>query len=346
MRLLKKSALEGFLHLRLDSLDDLWTLRNVLEEGDLVVADTFRTAPGATDKIRSGKMEKRAIRLGVRAKEIQWDDFSDQLRVLGPIEEGEQDHGRHHALILKPDGMDVLIRKPPPLPAWLVREVEEAVRVGQAPQLLLLAIDDSEAQFALLKGHGLQLLGSIPASGQGKRHPGAAEAKRAFYREALQSLATFRPDPRLPALVVGPGWWREEFVALVRAERPDQASSLNTEGTSQGGRTGLQEALRTGAIDRVVLGHRVQADTQAMERFLDHVARDDGLAAYGAKQVAQAVAGGQVEEVLASDRAVRSGKLSALLARGAPLRILSTAHPSGERLDQMGGVAALLRYRR
>lgn len=350
MRLLKQDVAAGFLHLQLDSLDDLWALRNLVQEGDLVTADTFRTAEAASDKVRSEKMEKRRMRLGVRVAQVEWHDFDDHLRVLGPIETGPQDHGRHHTLMLRPDGMDVTIqRRVPPLAAWQMAEVKRAVAGGATPQLLLLAIDDSEAQFAFLKPHGLQFLGVLPSTGQGKRHAGAAEAKRAFYEEAGRSLALFRPDPKVPALVVGPGWWREEFVEHVRNAVPAQAANLATEGVSQGGRGGLQEALRSGAIDRIVRGHRVQQETAFVDELLRHIAVDDGLAAYGPAEVRRAVDAGAAQQLLVSDRLVRGGASDPLLAAAEAARcdvhILSTAHEAGERLDRMGGVAAILRFR-
>ena len=163
MRLLNKDVGEGFLHLQLDTLDDLWALRNLIAPGDLVTADTQRTAESTGDKLREAKMEKRRMRLGVRAESVEWHDFDDHLRVLGPIQTGPQDHGRHHTLILRADGMDVHIHKPGPLTAWHLGQVGDAIDATHVPQVVLLAIDDAEAQFALLKSYGIQLLGSLPA---------------------------------------------------------------------------------------------------------------------------------------------------------------------------------------
>src|SRR5207245_638616 len=100
----------------IDTLDDLWTLRNLVVPGDRVTADTFRTAPATGDKLREAKMEKRPVRLTVRAETVAWHDFDDHLRVLGPIESG-QDVGAHHTLALRP-GDDVQVRKRGPLAAW------------------------------------------------------------------------------------------------------------------------------------------------------------------------------------------------------------------------------------
>lgn len=349
MRLIAKDLQEGRLVVKLDSLDDLWTLRNLIQDGDLVTAYTFRTAEAAGDKVRAEKMEKRPMRLGVRAHSVEWHDFDDHLRVLGPIETGPQDHGRHHTLVIRPDGAEVEVQKRRPLAQWELDEIQRAQQSSQAPQILLLAIDDSEAQFAHLKPHGLQVLGTLPSAGQGKRHPGALEAKRAFYDEACRSLAMLRPDPKVPLLVVGPGWWREEFLDHARQRAPALVHNSATDGTSQGGRAGLQEAVRRGLVDRLVQGHRVAAETLLVDELLGHIAKDDGLATYGPAQVAAAVASGAVQALLLADTHARQGTHDAIIQQAEAARtrihVLSSAHEAGERLSQLGGIAALLRYR-
>lgn len=349
MRLLDKDADLGLLHLRIDSLDDLWTLRNLIARGDRVTADTQRTAESTGDKVREAKMEKRGMRLGVRVDSVEWHDFDDHLRVLGPIETGPQDHGRFHTLVLRGDGMDAVIEKRGGLRPWHLRQVEEAVAATASPQVLLLAIDDSEAQFGTLTSYGVRLLGALPSSGQGKRHEGAAAAKQQFYGEVLKSVQLFRPDAKVPLVVVGPGWWREEFLEFLKARAPQAAAGTVTEGTSQGGRSGLHEALRRGLLERVARDHRVGHETALVEDFLARVAKGDGLAAYGGDEVSRAVSAGAAESVLVSDRLVRDGKADAILGQAEAARsrvhVLSSSHEAGWQLDKMGGLAALLRFR-
>lgn len=347
MKLLKKDAAEGFLHLQVDSLDDLWALRSLIQVGDRVTADTVRTAESTGDKLREAKMEKRRVRLGVRAESVEWHDFDDHLRVLGPIEAGPQDMGRHHTLIVRPDGMDVQILSRHPLAAWQLRLVEEAVAATGRPHLLLLAIDDAEAQFAFLKSYGIQVLGSLPSAGQGKRHEGAAEAKRQFYAQALESLRLLRPDPAVPLVVVGPGWWREEFLEFARAKAPHLAAGAVTEGTSAGGRAGVHEAVKRGVVERVARGHRVALEHALVEELMERIARGS-LAAYGPAEVRRALDAGAVEHLLVTDQVVRSGQAGDALAAAERARatatILSTGHEAGQRLQRMGGWAAFLRF--
>lgn len=347
MRLLKHDREAGWMRLQVDTLDDLWTLRNLLREGDVVTMDTHRTAEASTDKIREGKPEKKRMRLAVRVESVEWHDFDDHLRILGTIEEGPQDHGRHHTHVVRDEpGTRLDIRKRGRLQKWHYDMVREAEEQTEAPQVVLLAIDDSEAQFAVLRGYGVQWLGSLPAGGQGKRFAGAEKAKETFYDEALNTLKTLRQGD-VGCIIVGPGWWREEFLHHVEEKEPALAEGLLTDGTSQGGRRGIHEALRRGMIEKVARDHRVAWEIQQVEKVMEEIAKD-GLVAYGPEEVRRAVQVGAVEELLVTDKALREGRFEELMQEAERTRsdvhVVASGHEAGHRLDQLTGIAALLRF--
>ncbi len=347
MRILKEDRRAGTIKLQLDTLDDLWTLRNLIQEGDLATAETTRTMEQQDDLVRAGKAEKKHMVLGVRVQTVEFHDFADHLRVHGLIETGPQDHGKHHTLTLTDEpGTWIEIHKRGGLMQWHRDLVEEAVGATKRPQVILLAIDDSEAQFALLKSYGVQMLGSLPAGGQGKRFANKG-AKEAFYDEAIKSLAILRKDPTTPLLVVGPGWWREEFIEHTRARAPELVKGALTDGTSQGGRAGVQEALRRGLVESVARDNRVAEETTKVEEVFTRIAKD-GLVAYGPDEVMAAVTMGAAEEVLVSDDHVRAGTHDKVLHQADATRchvhVVATNHDAGARLAQMGGLAALLRF--
>lgn len=351
MQLRHKDVGQGILKLQIDTLDDLWTLRNLVQAGDLVTASTYRTMEGADDKLRAEKAEKKRMTLGVRVEAVEWHDFADYLRIHGVIETGPQDLSRHHTLVFRDDRSDLTLQKKDGrLHRWHLDLVDEAIAATAKPQVLLLAIDDTEAQFGQLASYGLRLLGSLPAGGQGKRfeNKGAAAAKKKFYDEACKSLATFRPDPAVPLLVVGPGWWREEFIAHAEVKVPEAIAGARTDGTSQGGASGLREALQRGVISQVARDHRVQNETDAVDEVMKRIAKGDGMVAYGPTEVADAITAGAADEVLLTDESVRTGTYPAIIENAEQtrchVRIVSTGHDAGELLQRMGGVAALLRF--
>ncbi len=351
MQLKHKDVRTGTLKLQVDTLDDLWTLRNLVQPGDLVTASTHRTAEGSDDKIRAEKLEKKPMTLGVRVADVEWHDFADMLRIHGVIETGPQDLGRHHTLTFRDDRSNLTIQKKAGrLHLWHLDLVKEAVDATKRPQVLLLAIDDTEAQFGQLASHGLRLLGSLPAGGQGKRFDpkAGAAAKKRFYDEVLKSLQSFRTDAATPLLVVGPGWWREEFIEHAQTKDPGVMQGARTDGTSQGGAAGLREALQRGVVEQVARDHRVQDETRLVDEVMARIAKGDGTVAYGPAEVEQAIDAGAAEELMLTDQSVRDGAFPRVVDAAertrCRVRIVSTGHDAGERLQRMGGVAALLRF--
>lgn len=345
MKIVHKDIGAGTLKLAIHSLDDLWTLRSLIQEGDLLTASTTRTAEQDGDRIRDGKAEKKRMTLGVRVQNVEWHDFADHLRAHGIIETGPQDISKHHTLVFKDERTELTLQKPNRLQQWQLDLLSEAEEASGKPQAILLAIDDSEAQFGQLASYGLRLLGNLTAGGQGKRFKGNEQAKTQFFAEVLKSLETQRQD-HVPVLIVGPGWWREEFIAYAQSKNPE-LTGLQTDGTSQGGRAGLQEALRRGLVQQVARNHRVQQETEWVEEVLAGIAKD-GPVAYGPAEVEQAVIAGAAETLLLTDVVVRenqaSGVQEAAEATRTRVHVVSTSHDAGEQLQRLGGVAALLRF--
>lgn len=347
MRRLAQDPTRNAIKLGIDSMEDLWALKALLQVGDHVTASTTRTAESTGDKIREGKAPKVRMTLTVQVEQVEWHGFADQLRVLGPITAGPQDVSKYHTLSFGDEpGQDLEIAKPQPWAPWEIQVLDQAIAETGRPQALLLAIDDEEAQFAHVLGYGLKQIGSLPAGGQGKRMGDPAKAKRAFFDKALDSLKMFRTPVDLPCLVVGPGWWREEFLAHVAKAAPELAQGLQTEGTSQGGRRGLYEALQLGLLAKVAHEHRIQEEGAYMAALWKGLSTGSKVAV--GVEVDAAFQAGAIERLLVSEGRTGEDKVRELLKQASlqriPLTIVSAHHEDGAQFERMGGLAALLHY--
>lgn len=341
MRVLKRDLREGEIKLRLESMDDVWHLHNLVAPGDLVRAVTHRREEAVADKLRPERMEKRRVYLGIRVADVEFHPFSDRLRIAGVIEEGEMDLGQHHTLNLTV-GDDLAAVK-----AWKdheLRRIDEAVAATHRPLIALLAIDDEEALLAHLMQYGVRELAVIKSGRQGKMFPGG-RTKEDYFAEVLGKLRLANLGDAL--LVLGPGFEREEFAAYAREKAPGIAAKIRVHGTSHGGLTGIAEALKGGAGAKVLEESRVGVETLAVEKVLTEIAKG-GKFAYG-PEVERAAETGAVETLLITDLAVRTpeGERVMRAADGsrAKVVVVSTHHDAGKKLKSLGGVAALLRYK-
>jgi len=110
---------------------------------------------------------------------------------------------------------------------------------------------------------------------------------------------------------------------------------------------GIQEALKAGVGAKVFGDSRVGYETRLVEKLLEAIATDRPCA-YGPAEVAEAIEAGAVETLLVSDAVVRNPGIEDLMrsaesARGIVV-LVSRHHEAGQKLEALGGIAALLRF--
>jgi protein pelota len=114
--------------------------------------------------------------------------------------------------------------------------------------------------------------------------------------------------------------------------------------TSVIGKTGLNEAIKRGALDKVVENSRISEESSAVEEFLQTLEKD-GLAEYGVpvKELAEM---GAVKKLLITQEKQREEPeiIERVEQQGGEIQVVHTDHEAGERLENFGGIAAVLRY--
>jgi protein pelota len=120
------------------------------------------------------------------------------------------------------------------------------------------------------------------------------------------------------------------------------------------GVAGIHEALRSGILTAAFRHARVAEETLAVEEVLKRLGADRRDVTYGFDDVEKANNYGAVETLLVTDAAIRGlddQKRLALEAimksvedKGGKIVVVSTEHEAGEKLQNLGGTAALLRY--
>jgi len=341
MRVLHRDPKTGEIKLRMENPDDLWHLHNLIQPGDLVRASTYRREEVKTDKLRPERGEKVRVTLTIRVDDVEFQAFSDRLRIIGVIVEGPLDHGRHHTLNVGVDDVLSIIK------IWRaheLRRIDEAVAAAQKPLVAFLSLDDEEALIAQLRQYGVRELATIRAPGHGKMFP-SGDAQGAYFEDILAQLRTTEIGEAL--VVLGPGFTREAFVKYLKARALQIAAKVHGYGTAHAGMQGIQEALKAGVGAKVFGESRVGYETGLVEKLLEGIATNRPVA-YGPAEVDEAAHAGAVETLLVSDAIVRNPGIEELLrdvesARGTVV-LVSRHHEAGQKLEALGGIAALLRF--
>lgn len=346
MQILDQDRDRGEITLRPDSLDDLWHLHHIVEEGDRAEAFTHRRRDRESDKIRPEQTEKQGMVLTVEVEEVEFHEFSNRLRLRGPIVAGPQDHGAYHTLNVE-EGDKLTLTKPGGWRDVHLDRLEEAVEASERPQVTFVSLDDEAAAVAVLHQYGVEEVATLHGPQGGKQYEDAAAGSETeYWGRIVEVLERTRPEGG-PLVVVGPGFAKENFLDWARESHPEAVEGATVEATGGAGMPGVQEAMKQGLADRVAKDARVAKETRLVEDLLGAVAAGEP-ATYGEDHVDRALELGAVETLIVTDERVRRGPGEEELERaehgGADGHVVSTEHEAGEKLAALGGVGARLRY--
>lgn len=345
MKILKKELrlYEGEISLVAESLDDLWHLKYIIEPGDTVFGITKRRVEGATDKLRPEKAEKKTVRLGIEVEKLEFHRFSNRLRIHGIIKEG-MNTGAYHTLNIE-EGSDISIIK-----RWKkdqLERIKEAEIASKRPKVVIATIEEGEACIGVVKQYGVEEISSLKYS-LGKRE---GSKRNQFFLELASQLKNVSEKVDV-VILAGPGFTKEDFLDFLKIRENDLAKKMVLEDTSSIGISGFQEVLRRGAVDRIMEASRIGRETKLMEELIKEISMN-GKATYGMKEVRNAQNIRAIEILLITDELLRKEREDDSIddflrdvehSRGR-IVVFSTEFEPGKKLESLGGIAALLRFK-
>ena len=332
MKIIKKDVKHNIITVKPETEDDLWVLEKIVMPGDLISGKTIR----GIEIERGDKREKvkKTIFVKISAEKVEYSE--NQLRVGGKIIEGPEDVSHsYHTFEIKV-GNPVTIEK-----EWSKYMIDElyAARKKREP-ILICVLDDEEASFALLTERLKQLTTIKGVTGKSL---GEAD-KRNYYKELVKYMEDV--SKRFGAnkiILAGPGFTKEN---LIKQIKDDFRKKIFVDTVAHTGETGIQEVLKRGIVDKIIKDSSISEETQLVEKFFEEISKN-GPVTYGEEEVKKAVDMGAVEKLLISDTFVRRNEqlLKSTEQKGGSVKIISTEHEAGKRLENMGGIAAFLRYK-
>jgi len=348
LKMLESDEKKGIYKILVEDEDDLWVLRNIIREGDLVEATTTREVkPG-----EGGESRRFPMVLRVRVKDIEFQAFTDRLRIKGIVVEGPDKFGvvgKHHTLTIKPGDTVVLVEKR--LDEFSRRLLEGFARKRR---ILAVALDYEEVCFALVTEQGVKTLREYYTGLPGKEAVEEyEEALRRLLDRVVDEVIEYSKNLRVDGVLIGsPGYLKDRVSAKIRERGFDKP--LLTDNTSYGGCKGVDELLRRGGEKSLVGELNMTAALKYFEEFKNTIVRDPEQVAYGLDSVARAVEFNAVRVLLVSSSMLwseREGPVDAndvvveAFRKGAEVYVIPPDSNIAPELEGFGGIIALLRFR-
>lgn len=358
MKILHRDSKKNEIKVRIENIDDLWHLYNILLPSDKAYAKTYRRIRKEEEGARPDQGERIKVFLGIEVESFEFHAFSTRLRVKGKIVFGPEDlvglHG-YHTLNIEP-GTELTIVKNEWTPYFLKR-LDRALKSSTTPEFLIIAIDKGDACLAAVSDTGVRVLTEFSENIPGKRYNVSYHDKalNEFFTSLLQhTMEHVERDEIKFILIGGPGSVKDQFLKFMKKKVPKFEGTVLLEDASGGTKSGIYEIIRKGKIAQQVDEFRIGQENDLMDELLSRIGQDKSDVAYGLSDVERAIEHGAVESLLLTDTRFREGSIEdrkkieklimSLEKAGGRVVFVSIHHPAGEQLEKLGGIAALLRF--
>lgn len=352
MRILKKDFGRGFAKVKVEDMDDLWYLSHIIDMGDYIKGETFRKIKMGESDSRNMKVIKKKIFIKVRVEKIEFHKYSDKLRVSGKITEGPEDIslGSYHTFNI--ENQTIFSLEKEEFLDYQKEKLNEAAK-PKTFGVLLCVFDREEAVFALMKNYGYEILTEFKGEVQKKADPESVESNK-FYKDIIKTMKEYVQRYNINKIVLGsPAFWKEYLLKEIKEE--EIYNKIITASCNNIGKNGLDELVKRPEVISALKDDRVVKETGLVEELLKQIKKDEAVA-YGFEETKKAVEAGAVKDLLISDSLIMSlrqnndyEKLDHLMKSANSLRanihIISSEHEAGQKLEGLGGVGALLRFK-
>ncbi|PYB67946.1 mRNA surveillance protein pelota [Thermoplasma sp. Kam2015] len=337
MRILEEDLKDSTIRVRIESLDDLWYIRNILSEGDVVSAITFRRVEESADVQRSRERERIPITIKLKVEKIEFQDFDNRLRVLGTVIEGPEDtKGKHQSITITTDSEIAITKEWDQQHMDLLKEAtdEKYVTVYTA-----VAMDEDEAQVFIIHPYGIQQIGTV-FSGRSGKYAESAYSESAYFDEIINAIKNYRNR----IIVLGPGFARDRFARYCNEKGIRVIGSFPSNRTDSGS---VYEFITSADGKRIMSEERISRDKEIVDEFLRAVKKD--MAVYGRELTKNALEAGALSDIIMTDEIFRTEEGRAILSTaeslGTKIHIVSVSNDPGQMIKKFGGVAGLLRFK-
>lgn len=331
-----------------DTLDDLWHLHHILEPGDHVSGDTHRRIQRNDDTMRSTGGEREHMHVTLVVDDVEFHKFANRLRVSGEIVDASREDqlGFSHTLNVEiHDSIEVEKQLKPDQRQRLT----DAVEATNDPDVAIATIEEGKATVHAVSQYGTDELATIAGpTGKGE----FAQSRSDLFAELSAVLSRLSVDS---IVLAGPGFTKQDAFDYLESQEPEVAAITRQVDTSSAGSRGVHEVLERGVLEEVRAAARIGREGELIEELMRRIGTDEPVT-YGLDESAKAAEYGAIETLLVLDTFVREQRgtdgptdiddvLRQVEQQGGDVVVFSSEFDPGQRLSNLGGIAAILRYR-
>jgi protein pelota len=368
MKVLKRNISQkdgsGVVNLLPTTPEDLWHVYNLLQKGDLVRCTTIRKVVNESSTGSTTSSKKR-ISLTIDVQKVDFDPDSLEVRISGRVQSENlfARMGAHHTLTLELN-QNFSVEKVSWDQVFLDILEESSNPEGQA-EVAAVVMHQGLAHVCLVTGALTVTKARIEVNIPKKRtgFDKNSKAITRFFEAVYQAILRHVDFQKVKVVLIGsPGFVKDDFFQYLNQEaiRKDDRPFIENKAkfvlcrASNGHKHALEELFSDPAIMSRMTDTKVAKEVEVLNKFMRMMDTDPDRAYYGYGHIAKAHEQLAIDSLLVTDELFRSSSIKtrrayvdlveSVRANGGQVYILSSMHVSGQQLQQVSGVAAILRY--
>jgi protein pelota len=349
MQIINKNLKKQEIKLKTENLDDIWYLSHIIDKNDFIKGKTIRKIKIGDNQDRNVKIVKKPVFLKIQVEKTEFN--SDSLRLSGKITEGPEDvaHGTYHTFQVEENTILTIIKE-----KWLKFQLDKLKEASEdkSSKILITVMDREDASFALMQKKGFKKLSSL--KGDVKKKDIEQATKSNFYQDIIKIIKAY--DKRYnfsKVIIASPIFWKEELFKELKDA--DLKKKIIQASCSSADNNGINEVLKRPETQEALKQDRIAKEVNLVEDLLKEISKNNN-AVYGLKYTEDAVNAGAVTILILTDGFIQKQrekesyeKIDSILKNTESLKgevhIISSHHEGGKKLDGLGGIAGITRYK-
>lgn len=368
MKLLSKGIEKdrsGYVKLMCEEPEDIWHVYNLITKGDQIKSSTERRIrlDGTTGSADSTRLK---LTIAISITEIEFDASTCALRINGKniTESKHIKLGAFHTIDLEVNQTFTLIKEE--WDSFNLDRISDACDISKQADVAAIVLQEGLANICLLTKHMTVVRQRIEAPIPRKRRGSVTNYEKGlqrFFDQIYQSILRHFDFEILKVIIVaGPGFIKDQIFTYIfdQATKADHKALLQnrfkflTVHSSSGHKHALQEIMNDPTIQVKLADTKATREINALKEFYAMLEKDPDRAFYGFNHVRIADRNSAIQTLLITDELFRSADITIrrLYGRmvervqktGGSSLIFSSMHVSGEQLNQLSGIAAILKF--
>ena len=335
------------LNLIIETIDDLWHLHQIIEEGDLIKGKTYRKIKLNSESEKT-KIIKKTITLTILCEKQVLDDNS--LRINGLVTDDIEDipKGSYHSINIEV-GSVISIKKKKWF-KYVLKKLEKLFNNTES-KILIISLERDFVTFAINKHDTYEIISEKKGAVEKKDYK--LNLKNDFYQEVFENIKIYYERFKPKKIIIGsPAFWKDELYKKINIKEIKDKILLTT--CYSHGKNSINEILKSNEVKKIIEEDNVIKEQELVEKLLKNISKNEKYS-YGFESIKNAIEIGAVSILLVTSDFLKIKKkdnsfdeLEELMSLVEELKgevhIISSFHDAGRKLDGLGGAGGILRY--